>query len=178
MAFIVTDLAWAETTPRSGTNRHEQNDGLTPRIAAWFEPASPHSPSLPGPDKYRHVFQFGSGTTTVSETHFTKLDWRPGNRRKTVPRVRCYGGQKEAPVGLIAARKLVGLHTNRAARCTATALSTGRKCRHVAVTGANVCMLHGGTFALKRNRPYVRTAHGQRIQAEIAAGGKPNWRAD
>jgi hypothetical protein len=112
----------------------------------------------------------------LSETQFTKLDWRPGKRRRTQPRVRCHGGQKEAPLGLIAARKLAGLHTNRAARCIGIALSTGRKCRRVAVTGANVCLLHGGTFVLMRNRPYVRTAHGQRIQAEIATGGKPNRR--
>jgi hypothetical protein len=107
----------------------------------------------------------------VSETQFTKLDWRPGKRRRTQPRVRNYPGQKEAPIGLLAAAKLVGLHTNRAARCTAIALSTGRKCRRVAVTGANVCMVHGGALALKRNRPYVRTMHGMRIQAERALGG-------
>jgi hypothetical protein len=112
----------------------------------------------------------------MSETQFTRLDWRPGKRRRTQPRVRDYGGQKEAPLGLIAARKLVGLHTNRAARCTATARSTGRKCRRVAVTGANVCMVHGGALALKRNRRYVATGHGQRIKAELAVGGKPNWR--
>ena len=106
----------------------------------------------------------------MSETQFTKLDWRPGARRKTVPRIRCYGGQKQAPLWLLAAGRLVGLHTNRAARCTATALSTGRKCRRVAVTGSNVCMVHGGALALKRNRPYVATGHGQRIMAERALG--------
>ena len=112
----------------------------------------------------------------LSETQFTKLDWRPGKRRRTQPRVQAYGGQKTAPPGLLAAAKLVGLHTFTAKRCTATALSTGRTCRRVAVTGANVCMGHGGALALKRNRPYVATRHGQRIEAEIALGGKPNWR--
>jgi hypothetical protein len=107
----------------------------------------------------------------LSESQFTKLDWRPGKRRRTQPRVRDYGGQKEAPLWLLAAGKLVGLHTNRAARCTATALSTGRKCRRIAVTGANVCMVHGGALALKRNRPYAATRHGQRIMAERALGG-------
>ena len=72
---------------------------------------------------------------TVSDTQFSRIDWRPGARRKTVPRVRSYGGQKEAPLWLLAAGRFVGLHTNRAARCTATALSTGRKWRRVAVTG-------------------------------------------
>ena len=112
----------------------------------------------------------------MSETQFRLSDWRSAARRKTVPRVRCYGGQKEAPLWFLAAGKLVGLHTNTAKRCMATALSTGRKCRRVAVTGANVCMVHGGALALKRNRPYVATGHGQRIKAEIALGGKPNWR--
>jgi hypothetical protein len=108
----------------------------------------------------------------LSESQFTKLDWRPGKRRRTQARVRDYPGQKIAPVAFLAAAKLVGLHTDRAARCTATALSTGRKCRRVAVTGANVCMVHGGALALKRNRPYVATGHGQRIMAERALGGE------
>jgi hypothetical protein len=107
----------------------------------------------------------------LSETHFDRSDWRPGKRRRTQPRVHDYAGQKVAPVAFLAAAKLAGLHTDRAARCTATALSTGRKCRRVAVTGANVCMVHGGALALKRNRPYVATGHGQRITAERALGG-------
>jgi hypothetical protein len=117
----------------------------------------------------------------MSETQFTKLDWRPGKRRRTQPRVRDYPGQKVAPVGLIAARKFVGFDTPTAKRCTATARSTGRKCRRVAVTGANVCMVHGGALALKRNRPYVATARGQRIAAERAmailarTGGSNNF---
>jgi hypothetical protein len=107
----------------------------------------------------------------MSETQFSRLDWRPGKRRRTQPRVRGYGGQKEAPLWLLAARRLVGLHTNAARRCTATANSTGRTCRRFAVTGASVCMVHGGALALKRNRPYVATGHGQRIMAERALGG-------
>ena len=110
-------------------------------------------------------------TAALSETQFTRLDWSPGKRRRTQPRQRSYGGQKEAPPGLLAAARRVGLHTLTAKRCTATANSTGRKCRRVAVTGSNVCMVHGGALALKRNRPYVATEHGQRIQAERALGG-------
>lgn len=107
---------------------------------------------------------------TVSETHFSKLDWRPGARRKTMPRLKPYGGQKEAPVLLLVMAKRVGLHTNAAKRCTATARSTGRKCRRVAVTGANVCLVHGGALFLKQHRPYVATGHGQRIMALRAIG--------
>jgi hypothetical protein len=52
----------------------------------------------------------------LSETHFDRSDWRPGKRRRTQPRVHDCGGQKEAPVNLLAMAKLVGLHTNRAKR--------------------------------------------------------------
>jgi hypothetical protein len=107
----------------------------------------------------------------MSEGFFTRSDWRAGKRRRTQPRLRAYGGRKEAPLGLLAAGRLAGLHTNTARRCTATANSTGRTCRRVAVSGANVCMVHGGALTLKRNRPYVATGHGQRIMAERALGG-------
>jgi hypothetical protein len=103
----------------------------------------------------------------MSDTQFTKLDWRPGKRRRTQPRVQAYGGKDRAGRFLVAA-KFVGLHTDRAARCTATARSTGRKCCRVAVAGANVCMVQGGARVLKSTRPYVATKHGQRIMAEHA----------
>ena len=61
----------------------------------------------------------------MSETQFTKADWRPGKRRRTQPRQRCHGGRKEAPPGLLAAARRVGLHTLTAKRCTATALLNG-----------------------------------------------------
>ena len=112
----------------------------------------------------------------MSETQFSRADWRPGGRRKTVPRVRDYGGQKQAPIAFLVAGKFAGLHTNRAKRCTGIALSTGRTCRRVAMKGTDFCLLHGGALAAKRIRPYVWTGHGQRIKAEIAFGGKPNWR--
>jgi hypothetical protein len=81
-----------------------------------------------------------------------------------------------APVNFIVAGRFAGLHTDRAKRCTATALSTGRKCRRVAMRESDFCLLHGGALAAKRTRPYVPTGHGQRIKAEIALGGRPNWR--
>jgi hypothetical protein len=112
----------------------------------------------------------------LSNTQFSRADWRPGGRRKTVPRQRSYGGQKQAPVAFLAAAKFAGLHTDRAKRCTGVALSTGRTCRRVAMRGTDFCLLHGGALAAKRNRPYTPTGHGQRIKAEIVLGGKPNWR--
>jgi hypothetical protein len=106
----------------------------------------------------------------MSETQFTKLDWRPGKRRRTQPRQRDFGGQKQAPPGLLAKGKLVGLGTPTAARCTATARSTGRTCRRVALKGTGLCQLHGGALHARKLRPYTPTAHGQRIMAELVLG--------
>ena len=111
----------------------------------------------------------------MSETQFSRSDWRPGKRRRTQPRVRDYPGQKKAPAGLIAAGKLVGLHTNRAARCTATARTTGHRCKHVAMKGTTRCLTHGGGGMTKlfKLRPYVATMF---THAKNANGGKTNRR--
>jgi hypothetical protein len=93
----------------------------------------------------------------MSESQLTRLDWRPGKRRRTQPRVRNYPGQKEAPPLFLAAGRLVGLHTNVAKRCSRIAASTGKPCRHVAMKGSNLCLWHGGAAAAKRIRPYVST---------------------
>jgi hypothetical protein len=106
----------------------------------------------------------------MSETQFSRADWRPGKRRRTQPRQRRFGGQKEAPAGLVAARKFVGLDTLAAKRCTAMARSTGRVCRRVALKGTGLCLCHGGALVAQKLRPYVATAHGQRIMAERAVG--------
>jgi hypothetical protein len=106
----------------------------------------------------------------LSETQFSRADWRAGKRRRTQPRVHDYAGQKTAPVNFLAAAKLAGLHTDRAARCTAIARSTGRKCRHVAMKGAGLCLIHGGALMARKLRPYVATAHGRRIMDERALG--------
>jgi hypothetical protein len=101
----------------------------------------------------------------LSETHFDRSDWRPGKRRRTQPRVKCYGGRKIAPVGLVAARKFVGLNTNAAKKCLRIAVSTGKPCRHPAMRGSDYCLSHGGAARAKQIRPYVRTMPGQ--QAEL-----------
>ena len=112
----------------------------------------------------------GSGDEDLSETQFTKLDWRPGKRRRTQPRVRCYAGQKEAPTDLLTATKLVGLDTDRAARCTAMARSTGKTCRRVALKDAGFCLRHGGAKFAMKLRPYMPTEAGQRALAMRALG--------
>jgi hypothetical protein len=93
----------------------------------------------------------------MSSTQFTKADWRPGKRRRTVPRVRDYPGQKVAPAAFLAAGRFVGLHTPTAKRCSRIAVSTGKPCRHVAMKGTTLCLQHGGGGMAKRIRPYVST---------------------
>ena len=104
----------------------------------------------------------------MSETHFSRLDWRPGARRRTQPRVKCYGGQKTAPIGLVAARKFVGLNTNAAKKCMRIAASTGKPCRHPAMKGSNYCLSHGGAAAAKRIRTYVPTQQAQQAKLRRA----------
>jgi hypothetical protein len=104
----------------------------------------------------------------MSATHFSRLEWRPGKRRRTQPRVKCYGGQKTAPVGLVAARAFVGLGTSAAKKCVRIAVSTGKPCRHPAMRGSDFCLSHGGAAAAKRIRPYVRTQPGQMAELKRA----------
>jgi hypothetical protein len=106
----------------------------------------------------------------MSESQFTRADWRPGGRRKTQPRVRDYPGQKTAPINFLAAGRLAGLNTPTAKRCTAIARKTGRVCRRVALKGTSLCLVHGGAWVAKKLRPYVPTKHGQRVMAERALG--------
>jgi hypothetical protein len=89
----------------------------------------------------------------VSETQFSRADWRPGKRRRTQPRQRDFGGAKEAQAGLIAARKFVGLNTLAARRCKRIAVSTGKPCRHRAMRGSDYCLSHGGSAAVSKQRP-------------------------
>jgi hypothetical protein len=101
----------------------------------------------------------------MSETHFSRCEWRAGARRKTQPRVHDYGGQKQAPVAFLAAARFAGLGTPTAKRCKRIAVSTGKPCRHPAMKGSDYCLSHGGAAAAKRIRAYVRTLPGQ--QAEL-----------
>jgi hypothetical protein len=104
----------------------------------------------------------------LSETHFDRLEWRAGARRRTQPRVHDYGGQKVAPVGLVAARKFVGLNTNAARKCKRIAVSTGKPCRHPAMRGSNLCLSHGGAARAKQIRPYVPTQQAQQAKLRRA----------
>jgi hypothetical protein len=65
----------------------------------------------------------------MSESQFSRLDWRAGKRRRTQPRVRDYGGQKEAtrriaPAGATPEKVVHCLpSTHRRARAILTTLS-------------------------------------------------------
>ena len=85
-----------------------------------------------------------------------------------MPRQRDYGGAKQAPVGLIVARKFVGLNTNAAKKCVRIAVSTGKRCRQPAMRGTCVCLRHGGAGLAKWRGAYTPTAHGQRALIERA----------
>ena len=106
----------------------------------------------------------------MSETHFDRSDWRPGKRRKTQPRVKCYGGQKVAPVGLVAARKFVGLNTNAARKCKRIAVSTGKPCRHPAMRGSDYCLSHGGAASGEAIQALCPDAAGAAGGAQKGAG--------
>ena len=83
---------------------------------------------------------------TMSETQFTRADWRPSRKRASHPRVRAYGGQKKAPAAFLAAGKLYGL-------------AKARKCAHcgrVALRETSVCRFHGGGKVASLKRPYVK----------------------
>ena len=109
-----------------------------------------------------------NGGGDVSETQFSRRDWRPGKRNRTRPRQRDYGGQKEAPAGLVAARKFVGLNTLAARRCKRIALSTGKPCRHPAMRGSDYCLSHGGSVTVSKQRPYVSTLPALQAKARKA----------
>jgi hypothetical protein len=104
----------------------------------------------------------------MSEAQFTKADWRPSKKRATYVRKRAWGGQKQAPPAFLAAAKSAGLNTNRAMRCSRIAVSTGRRCRRVAMKGTTLCLSHGGAGVVRIFRAYVPTTSAMRSKAERA----------
>jgi hypothetical protein len=104
----------------------------------------------------------------MSPTHFSRLEWCAGKRRRTQPRVHNYGGQKQAPVNFLAAAKFAGLDTPTARRCKRIAVSTGKPCRHPAMRGTDYCLSHGGAAMTKHIRSYVQTTPGLRADLRRA----------
>jgi hypothetical protein len=95
----------------------------------------------------------------MSETNFTRADWRPGKRRRTYVRVKPYGGRKEAPPAFLAAVKLhaIGAPLDKRARC-AGKRRDGCRCGMIALNGSTFCRRHGGAMSAKLTRPYVAVA--------------------
>lgn len=104
----------------------------------------------------------------MSETHFTRLDWRPGKRRKTQPRKQPYAGQKVASPGFLASRALTGLHTMTARRCAAKRFTDGLPCGQPAMKESPFCYMHGGAARAAKVRPYAPTQRSQAAQARRA----------
>lgn len=84
----------------------------------------------------------------MSETQFTRADWRPGKRRRSQPRVRNWGGRKQAPPAWLAAMAQSGFDSGLTPRCA--------HCGRFAFKGTNLCRFHNGPRVAKR--PYVRSA--------------------
>lgn len=102
----------------------------------------------------------------MSDTQFTRADFRPSRKRSTYPRQRAWGGQKQAPPAFLAAAKLNGLAF--LPRCD--------HCGRVAMRGLTVCRFHGGGKIAAQSRPYVksakRTARAALVQAAQASVGE------
>jgi hypothetical protein len=92
----------------------------------------------------------------MSETQFTKLDWRPSKRRATYVRERRFNGQKQAPPAFLAAGKLNGIGSGKHRICAAKRRD-GEPCHTIAMRDVPYCRLHGGASQTSRSiRPYVR----------------------
>jgi hypothetical protein len=106
----------------------------------------------------------------MTETHFSRHEWRPGKRRRTVPRVKPYAGQKVAPPAFLAAARLNGFGVGKRRQCIAPARSTGRRCTHAAMNGSNRCHQHGGGMDIvnRRARDFISGFYGQRAKARRA----------
>jgi hypothetical protein len=84
----------------------------------------------------------------MSETQFSRLDWRPSIKRASSPRKRDWGGQKKAPIAFLAAAAKNGFAFNLP-RC--------KHCRRFAMKGTGLCRHHSGPrVAMAQGRLYVR----------------------
>jgi hypothetical protein len=84
----------------------------------------------------------------MSETQFTRADWRPGKRRRSQPRVRDWGGRKQLPAGMGPEH---GIGSGKLRLCVV--------CGCVAMRESAACRLHGGASHAARKRPYAGSAN-------------------
>jgi DnaJ-class molecular chaperone len=88
----------------------------------------------------------------MSETQFTRADWRPGKRRRSTPRVKPWGGAKVAGVAFLAmSGSRAGFGSGKHRRCALA------HCNGWAMKGVSTCHKHGGAGNVARyRRPFVR----------------------
>jgi hypothetical protein len=85
----------------------------------------------------------------MSETQFTRLDWRPSRKRASRPRSLPWGGQKQAPAAFLAAARASGFGTpGNDTRCA--------HCRRFAMRESGLCRFHNGPRLAMAARPYVK----------------------
>lgn len=96
----------------------------------------------------------------MSDTHFTRLTWKPGKRRVTRPRKRHYGGQIEAPLALLAAARLHQFGSGAHRQCEAMSRRTGERCRAVCIADLPLCHMHRGAAVMAARGQYVRPSKG------------------
>jgi hypothetical protein len=75
-------------------------------------------------------------------SQFTRATWRASRKRATTPRQRDYGGQTQAPLGLLAHRAKPGRFGN-------VELPKCAHCKRPAIRGVGVCRWHNGVRAVK-----------------------------
>jgi hypothetical protein len=108
----------------------------------------------------------------MSDTQFTALDWRPSPRRATYPRVKPYGGQKQAPAAFLAAAKVSGFGSGKHRRCARA------NCTGWAMRETTVCRLHGGGKIASQSRPYVKSRRRAARHAQALASPSPSTIVD
>ena len=106
----------------------------------------------------------------MSETHFSRADWRPGKRGKRRLRKNNYGGCKIAPPAFLAAAKESAILPGRTNRRICTAMKRdGTPCGMLALRDVNVCGAHGGWSVWAKRGVLKKSGKGQAIRAERAA---------
>jgi hypothetical protein len=80
---------------------------------------------------------------------FTKLDWKQGKKNPRRPRLRAYGGQKEAPAAFLEAAKSAGFSKGL------VGLKRCKHCGRLAMTGYHVCWVHGAATSEARKGKWV-----------------------
>lgn len=98
-----------------------------------------------------------------SDTHFRRVDWRPGKRKRQRPRVKPWGGQKQASAAFLESRK-------------ASALGQGRHrmCKHCgtqpAMIESDYCRMHGGAKRAAAMGTYIPRRLAKRWQLPKGEG--------